>query len=248
MHASGEQAHLDQRRVGEFFAWREVAGRFLALLVHFHAALAGLWPGGFQRGVHVARSAMPRTGHQRQITLVQPAFAQQVVQMHQGGPGFGNQQAAGGITVQTMGKLQKRGMRPQFAQRLDQPDTYPAAAMHRQTGRLIDYQKLLVLVQNPFQQPIEPAAGGRLGGEILAVGFGAPYRRQAHHIARFQAVIRLGTALIDPHLALAQQAVHTGTGDAFEGGEQEVVQALAGMPGVHGHVLHPRAGTFGRGV
>jgi hypothetical protein len=38
------------------------------------------------------------------------------------------------------------------------------------------------------------------------------------------------------------------TGYALEGGEQEVIQALAGMPGVHGHVLYPRAGAFGRGI
>src|SRR3989344_3415877 len=49
-----------------------------------------------------------------------------------------------------------------------------------------------------------------------------------HHVPLFQAVVRARPAFVNSHLTLAQDAVNMALGNTFEGGDQEIVEPLAG--------------------
>ena len=198
----------------------------------------------------MAHSAIPRARDQRLIIFIHSAVTQQLVQFKQSGARFGQQQTAGGIAVKAVGQLQVWRVRPQPAQRLDQAHAYPAAAMHGQPGRLIQHQKLFVLVQNAVMQPVE--APGFDGRTELRRGAGTEaHWRNTHHITGLEAVVRVAAAFVQPYLALAYQAVNAGARHALEEAKQEIVEALTGVGVINRDMPNSRAGgiwAWGRGI
>jgi hypothetical protein len=87
-------------------------------------------------------------GHQRQVDLVGFALAKLLLQDFQSHAFFGNQEHAAGFAVQPVHQLQKIMAGPGHAHLLDHAKGHTAAAMHRDTGRLVDGQHMLVLKKN----------------------------------------------------------------------------------------------------
>ena len=73
---------------------------------------------------------------------------------------------------------------------------------------------------------------GNLHGHRLGLLIGTLRRahwRQTHHIASLQPGVSLRPALVDAHLAAADDAVHMGFGYTLELADQKIVQPLAGV-------------------
>ncbi len=96
--------------------------------------------------------------------------------------------------------------------------------MHGNTGRLVHHDKRLVFIDNRGLQALQQPLGDRRG----LIALGQAHRRHPHDVASLQLVLRLDTTLVDPHLALAQDAVDQRLGHALERGDEEIVDALAG--------------------
>ena len=119
--------------------------------------------------------------------------------------------------------------------------------MHRHARGLVDGQDRLVLKQDG------KFAGGRARDQARVIrratalslqpcgrGLRGAHWGNAHRVARRQAGVRLGTGLVHPHLARADEAVDMGLGHPLEVPKQEVVQALP-FPGlVDHHLAHGR--------
>jgi hypothetical protein len=102
--------------------------------------------------------------------------------------------------------------------------------MHRHAGGLVDGDQLLVLQQNgEFARRRRALVHGALGHA---------HRRHAHHVAGLHAGVGAGAALVQAHLAAADDAVDVRLGHALEVAQQEVVQPLAGAVGVHQQPNH----------
>ena len=128
---------------------------------------------------------------------------------------------------------------PGHAHLLDHAKGHAAATMHRHAGRLVDGQHMLVLKKNgEFTRRRQTTNAGRsamtgnLHGHRLGFLIGAlrsSHRRQTHHIASLQPGVGLRPALVDAHLAAADDAVHMGFGHALELADQKIVQPLAAV-------------------
>ena len=222
--AAGEQADFHERGGTITLVRQEHAGGLLAAFGYLHHALARSRTVLFQCRRDLALATAPCPRDQGEVMLFHFSFAQRAVQRHQRRAGLGQQQAAGGIPVQTVRQFQERGLRPQHAQGLDQTHGHAAAGMDRQAGRLVHHHEIVVLVKDAWQQPGKAFRGLRR----LQLGGCLPQGGYAHHVPRFQAVVRARPALVNPHLAFAQNTVNTAFGDPFEDGDQEIVEALAG--------------------
>ena len=135
---------------------------------------------------------------------------------------FGHQQNARRVAVQPVHQFQKFGLGPRAAKLLDHAKAHATAAVHRYAGGFVQRDQVVV-----FQQDGEFARRGRVVG-LFGHFVGNPHGRQAHHIACGHTGVGLGAALVDPHLAAADDAVHVGFRHPFKVTHQEVVQPLAG--------------------
>src|SRR5581483_9651594 len=100
-----------------------------------------------------------------------------------------------------MDKLKKVGVRPKRAKRLDHPNRYLAAAVHREASRLVDNEQMLIFVQYARAQP--PIVRG-----YRRRWRRSPYGRQTHAVPLLHAVVGSGATAIHAYLAAAQQSIH----------------------------------------
>jgi|ERR1035438_4381040 hypothetical protein len=123
----------------------------------------------------------------------------------------------------------QRLARPRRPQSLDDAETHAAAAMHRDTCRLIDHQQMLVLKNDrsldQFQQ-----AGRRLPKFIAGID---PHRRQADFVPCLNAVFRIDALAVDAYLTLAQQPVDPAAGHGLEVPHEEIVDSLTRLIGCY---------------
>ena len=106
-----------------------------------------------------------------------------------------------------MHQLQHASAWAGLAQLLDHAKAHATAAMHRDTCGLVDGQHVLVFHQ---QGEFPPRGDRRMGIRCGDANWG-----NTHHIASLHSAVRAGTALVDPHLASADDAIHMGFGHAF---------------------------------
>ena len=116
-----------------------------------------------------------------------------------------------------------------LAQLFDHPETHAAATMHRHARGFVDGQHMVVFHQN---RKFPPWYRRR-----ISVRGGHANWGNTHHIAGLDTGVSAGAALVDPHLAGADDAVDMGFGHALQVANQEVVQALTGRFLVHGQGL-----------
>lgn len=123
-----------------------------------------------------------------------------------------------------MHQFQILGIGTQLAKRLDHSVIQTAAAMHGDTGRLVQHDQRLVLINDGGFEALQQPLRQRLG----LIALSQAQRRHAHHVTSLEFVLGLDPPLVNPHFALAQNAVNQGLGHALELCPEEVVDALAG--------------------
>jgi hypothetical protein len=214
--------------------------RRLALLrVHSNATLAIRRQVLVQGQPDVLRRVHPAPADQHQVTLVGTGamLAEHVVQRCQRQPLLADQQDAGRLAIEAVCQFEKLRLRPLPAQGLDDAEADPAAAMHRDTVRLVDHKHGIVLVDH---RQFDALFGDIVDGTFRALGY--PHRRQAQPIAGAQPVGRGDPPAVDPYLAAAQDAVEMALRHPLAVPDQEIVQALA-MLGLADHDVGDRIAT-----
>src|SRR5690606_396623 len=111
----------------------------------------------------------------------------------------------------------------EHAQRLDAAEVHPAAAMHGETGRLIEDEKTRVLVDDPVREPCDGRRRGRRGGP----GAGPPDRGHSDPVPGSKLVAWIRAARVHADLAGPDKPVDMAAWHAFQAGEQKVVESLA---------------------
>jgi len=137
-----------------------------------------------------------------------------------------------------MHQFQEMRCGTQFPQTLDHPEAKPAAAMHGHAGGLVEHQQIVVLEQNPLLQPGPHQAGGNR----RRLPFRQSQRWNPQAVAGSQPVLRPHPSAVTAHLAGAENAVNVGLGHPLEMGEQEIVDALAGVIRTDVQPLHGGTG------
>mmetsp|Transcript_45465 Transcript_45465/g.107315 ORF Transcript_45465/g.107315 Transcript_45465/m.107315 type:complete len:369 (+) Transcript_45465:1988-3094(+) len=221
--AAGLDGHVQQAELRRPLHDLDEADRALGLVLirrtRPHPALAVAADELHQRHVDDLELGRPVAPDERGIGLAGLALTQLVLQRRQRAALLGDHQQARGFLVQPVHQFQELGGRPRAAQGLDDAVADAGTAMHRDAGRLVDDQKMLVLEHD---RKLARRCGR--GSGLL----GHAHRRNAHLIAEFQPRVGLGPALVDPHFASPNDAIDMGLGHALELTQQEVVQALPG--------------------
>ena len=146
---------------------------------------------------------------------------------------FRQHHAPGGITIEPVHQLQKLCVRSQLAQCLNQAETDPATAVNRQTRWFIDNQEAIVFKQDGILQGIGQRVRDK--SRRLLRRITDPHRRNPHNIPHPELELGLDPGLVNPDLALAQQAVNARFRHTFQHFEQVVVDTLPFGTLVHGH-------------
>ena len=113
--------------------------------------------------------------------------------------------------------------RAQRAQPFVHPEAQTAAAMHRGAGRFVQHQDMVILIKDNVT---EGSHFLQLRRNRFFFAFGDANRRNAHFVAGFELVLRFDTLFINPHLALAQDAINHTLWHTFQLGAQKVIDAL----------------------
>ena len=178
-----------------------------------------------QRRTDLLDRGRPVTADQRHIALVDAIAAQCRVQVTQHAALLGDHQQAGGITVETVNQFELLAIGTQLTKGFDHPVSQAAAAVNRDAARLVDHDQRLVFEDNRGFESLQQALGQR----HRLVALRHANRRHAHDIARLQLVLGLDPTFVHAHFAFAQNAVNQGLGHAFEPGEKEIINTLAGI-------------------
>jgi len=125
-------------------------------------------------------------------------------------------QQAGGIPVEPVGKLQELGLRPGGAHRLDHPVAHSAAAVDRDTARLVHDQDRGVFILDGQVERLCPGFGFRA----------EPHRGNSHPVPDLEAVVGFDAPAIHPDFPAAQHPVNVALRHALQLAQQEVVDAL----------------------
>src|SRR5690606_8623433 len=113
-------------------------------------------------------------------------------------------------------------------------EIHAAAAMHRESGRLVEDEEPGVLVDDPVREPRDG-----LGRGARRRGGGSADGGHSDAIAGSKSVARGRASRVDSDLAGADQSVNVAAGNALEARDQEIVEALASelrvdLPDLHG--------------
>ena len=208
-----------------------------------HVPLAAAALVGVERQFDAFAAEVPVTDQQREVALLGPAFAELPMEVAQRGPVLRNDQATAGLAVQTVYKVELTIVGTRGAQCLDQAVTHAAATVNGDTGRLVEDDQIVVLVENRADD--QRLQVGRC--RTHAVRRSPPHRRQPNPIAFHEALRGLGALAVDAHLAFAQQPVDVRPRYALEHAQQEIVESLASVPGTGFDIGHRLAASLGRG-
>ncbi|MNZ63207.1 hypothetical protein D3C78_813480 [compost metagenome] len=200
-------------------------GLLALLLVDLDHALAGAQIALAQRCTDLLDRARPVTADQRHVALVDAITAQCGVQVAQHAALLGDHQQAGRITVETVNQFELFAIGAQLTKGFDHPESQAAATMNSNARGLVDHDQRLVFEDNRGLEPLQQA----LCQWHRFVALRHANRRHAHDIARLQLVLGLDPTFVHAHFALAQNAVNQGLGHAFEPGEKEIINTLAGI-------------------
>ena len=111
-------------------------------------------------------------------------------------------------------------------------------ALDCETGRLVEDQHLLVLVQHHVAQNVcVMPVPDRIGGHVTwLAGRFSIQRRDAHHLPGLQPRSRLDPSAIHPHLSGAQQFLQLAEADAWKMHLEPAVEAHARLIRIHGYL------------
>src|SRR5215831_4095224 len=144
MRASGAQLRLEQahRRFGSGpnLAPVENRRRCTSVALDTYPTLAFSRDELVQRQLDLALLIAPPSVYQHEVALVDPPFAQRRVQRSQRRSPLCDQQHAGGFAIEPVHELQEGSIGTGCTQLLDHPEAHPAAAVDRDSRRLVDRQ------------------------------------------------------------------------------------------------------------
>ena len=170
----------------------------LALLAMLH----------MQWRVYQLLAELPVADDQGQVVLLHLTLPEAFVQLAQGAAAFRHYQATRSFPIDAMSQRQVPEVRPRMAQQLDDTMAYAAAAMHCDTGRLIQYQQALVLIEHPIEYIRRHLCRGRRAGRTDSS------RGNSYLIAFHELVFRFDPTAVDTHLTAPQQAIQAAFGHA----------------------------------
>ena len=168
-----------------------------------------------------------------EIAFAHPFLSQRLMQRREHTAAFRDQKTPRRITVESVDKLDPAVVRSGGAQTFDDSEIQSAAAMHGPSGRLVQDDQSIVLVDD---RPIDVALP-HLGRCPPWPGLAYPNRRDPHDVAGSQTVVLSHPATIDSDLAATQQPVNPCAWNAFQIARQEVVDALPRGRLVHGDLV-----------
>ena len=223
MRAAGDRAAAHQR--GEFVTLFHFKARLrrLAFLTHANDTLPTLQNILQQRGLDHFGMRLPLAAHQRQVVFLHAFIAQLLVQRTQRRALFRHQQHAGGIAVETMHQLKETCLRAQGAQPFNHAKAQSAAAVYRSTGRFVEYQNMIVFIEDHLR---ERGHFLQMRRYRLFFTLRHAHRRDTDFITRFQLILRLHALFVYPHLAFTQDAINHALRYTFQLGTQKVVDTL----------------------
>jgi len=91
---------------------------------------------------------LPVAAHQRQVPLLDPSFAKLRMQIAQRAAALRDQETTAGLAIEPMHEIELAELGPCGAQRLDHTVRQAAAAVHGESGRLIDRHQICILVDD----------------------------------------------------------------------------------------------------
>src|SRR5690606_5623513 len=148
-------------------------------------------------------------------------------EMARPGPGLGDQQATRRVAVEAMDKARRLALLVRQAlQHAVHVTLGAAAALHRQSVRLVEHVDLVILVEDKAAQKIGillvDARAARFWGGLVFDG------RDPHHLSRAQPRIGLRPRLVDAYLA--------GTDELLQPPERQL-RVMQGKPPVEAHAV-----------
>jgi hypothetical protein len=182
VRSSGDRRGFDQGRFGEALPDAKQGERVFAVGAHLDQTLSAAQRVFLERSGDLGELVGPVAAHEGEVGLLHAIAAEQLVQLHQGGPIFGEHQHSAGLAIEAMRQLEARCLRAQRAQCLDDADLDPTACVHGQTGRLVEHKHVIVLEQHGVGEGLFERLADPHGHF-----FGQPQRRNAHHVARVYA-------------------------------------------------------------
>ncbi|MNN33539.1 hypothetical protein D3C81_1473010 [compost metagenome] len=224
--ATGHRFSLDHGgEVTEAAQHFEHGQGFFALVIDFDHALTGTQIALEQWRTDFLDRGRPVAADQRHVALVDAITAQLLVQVAQHAALFRDHQQAGGITVETVHQLQLFGIGTQLTKGFDHAEVQATTAVNRNAGGLIDHDQGFVFEDNRSFQALQQTLRQR----HRLVALRHANRRHAHDITGLQLVFGLDPTFVHTHFAFTQNAVNQGLGHAFEPGEKEIINTLAGI-------------------
>src|SRR5690625_1603081 len=142
--SSGIDQGVNQGGTGKTLRRAKDAARMTPGVSNPHDSLPTLQMKTMQWGLDRYRPAGQAPCEQGNIMLLHDIIAKKLMQLTQAAAPFGNHQQAAGFTIKPMHQFQKRRLRSQRSQALDDAMPHPAAAVHSKTGRLVYCQQALV--------------------------------------------------------------------------------------------------------
>jgi hypothetical protein len=155
---------------------------------------------------------------QCQVGLAGLALTELVLQPGQRGALLGQQQDAGRLPVQSVHQFEEFRLGTGLPQLFDHAETHPAAAMHRNPGRLVDDQQRLVLHHH---HEIARRYRGHSRGRRQT------NRRHAYDIADAETEVGADATLVNADFATAQNPIHVTLRHPFANTQEKVVDPLS---------------------
>ncbi len=239
VRAAGQQLRLEQRQrrivvVPHAEAAEDRLRVLRAVVLDAHAPLAFARRELREREPDAALLVAPASAHQHDVPLVERRLAQLFVQRDERRALLREQHRARRVAVEPVDELEEARVRPRGAHLLDEPGRDPAAAVDRQSGRLVDDNERVVLVQDRHLDGLPGTGRDRTNCR----GRRGPHRRHAHDVPEREPRIGADASLVHAHLTAAHDPVDVALRNALEDAGQEVVDALPRGVVADGEPIH----------
>jgi hypothetical protein len=145
--AAGSRPGFEEGRTGVPRERNEVRLRGLALRRDAYESFAGSQD-SLRKGTVDPASAIEAALDQDQVALFHAPLAKGAMEVEKRAPALRHDQKSRSVTVEAVRQVQESKRRSKATQPLDDPQPQAAAAVHRESGRLVQHQQIGVLVHD----------------------------------------------------------------------------------------------------
>ncbi len=222
MGTAGSDQHFDQRRsAAEVLDDTKITECRFPRGIDHNKALATP-PLGRQWQIDIDMSVGPVAPQQSQIAFLHTAVSKKRVQLPQCTATFGDHQASGCTTIQTMDEVCLSQRRVEAPKRLDATESDSGSTMHRHASRFVQHENSRILVENALGEPLNS-----VWWELCRLPTALRDRWYPHPVTSFQTIAGPNPATIDSHLSRSDQPIDVTAGHASQGAQKEVIQPLS---------------------